>query len=489
MKRKRIKRFFQRRQHPVIMITYIAKYLWLLVIPLTKYLIAVRFDLKSWIETNWVDILTVSVIVAYAFVRWICVYFEMEDDAVVAHTGFFGITQTKVYFSEISSVTFSQGYLFRAVHACSLYIDTDARSIQQADIYLQLHKKQAVQIIDKITDNSQCQPKYVYHSKRWEMMIFSLLFSSTLSGMIILVSLIYESNKIVDRALEQRFIEHFNSQIEKAYDFVPKYFLIAGLLIAGSWLLSFITNLMRHWNFSCTRCGDKFIINSGKGTKRQHVLIRERIIYIDYQQSMLMKLFKICSVSAKCTGYGKASKEFSALIPITTVSQATESLKLLIPGIPDTENSVKTRKSDIRRFVTIPALCCFIPPVAWYILKSILPMWSKEIRMIAILVYIPLVWLTMVKFGSAFSTGIGVSKKEDCISFSYCKLYKFHKVVVRTSKISMIRIKQYPWQKRTGICSVIIYTNSEKHSRHIIKYINYNDAVRLLSDNGLYFRR
>lgn len=487
-RRERLKHFFSCRQHPVIMISYTAKYLWLLVIPLAKYLIAVKFDLRSWIETNWVEILTVSAIFGYAFLRWLFVYFELEEDSVVAHTGYFGITQTRVYFSEISSVTLSQNYLFRAIHACSLYIDTDAKSIQKADIALELNKKQAFEIYEKIAENSGIQPKYIYHSRRWEMMIFSLLFSSTLSGMIILVSIIYEANKIVGRAMEQRFIERVNTEIEKAYIYVPKYFLIAGLVIAGGWLISFTANLMRHWNFSCTRCADMFLIKSGKGTRRRHVLMRDKITYIDYQQSMLMKIFKICSVSVKCTGYGKIKQEISALIPITTNNQVDSSIKLLIPGIPEIKDAVKTGVSDIRRFVMVPALCCFIPPAAWYVLRKFLPMWSQEIRMLAILFFIPLVWLTIVKFGAAFCTGIGVDESSEYLRLSYCKLYKFHRVIVGKDKISMIKVRQYAWQKVIGTCSVIFYTNSESVSRHVVKNIKYSEFLELIKDNRLNFR-
>ena len=55
-----VSHFFRHRQHPVKMLDYTSKNLWLLLIPLTKYLIASRFDFQSWIRTNWVDILSIS---------------------------------------------------------------------------------------------------------------------------------------------------------------------------------------------------------------------------------------------------------------------------------------------------------------------------------------------------------------------------------------------------------------------------------------------
>ena len=101
----------------------------------------------------------------------------------------------------------------------------------------------------------------------------------------------------------------------------PAYILAGATLIFGLWLVSFVANLMRHWNFSCTKASGLFVIRSGKGAKRRHVLRKRRINYIDYRQSLLMKLFKVTTVEVGCSGYGKRHREISAIIPITTNSR------------------------------------------------------------------------------------------------------------------------------------------------------------------------
>ena len=54
--------------------------MWLLAIPLAKYLIAAKFNFQSWFQAHWVDILTITFIFGYAFLRWIFVYYELEED-------------------------------------------------------------------------------------------------------------------------------------------------------------------------------------------------------------------------------------------------------------------------------------------------------------------------------------------------------------------------------------------------------------------------
>lgn len=483
----KIKNFFSCRQHPIIILSYTTKYLWLLIIPLAKYLIATSFDLQKWIKANWVDILTISVIIGYAVLRWVFVYFKFEDDCIVAHTGYFGISETRVYFSEISSLSLSQGYFFRMIKACTLFVDTDAKSIQQVDITLDITEKQALQVYEKAIEKCHNKPKYIFNSSKFNLIVFSFLFSSTLSGVIIVLSVIYEAYRIVGREAEQYILQRFNTEIDKLplIEHIPKYFLWAGIVIGGGWLISFLSNLFRHWNFSCTRCSDKLLINSGLGAKRRHVLIRNRINYIDFRQSLLMKAFKICSVSINCTGYGKRRLEISALIPITTNSQADSSIKILMPGVPEMKADVKTGKEDVRRFITMPIVCCLIPPAAAFVLIHFLPNLVNEIKMIAVITLIPLIWLCAVKFCAAFITSIALDSRH-CM-LSYCTLYAYHKIIVETTKISKISVSQNPFQRISKTCTVRVYMNSESTSRHTVRGLNYKLVTKLLNNNGFDF--
>ena len=490
---KGIRGFFRRRQHPVKIIMYIAKYLWLLLIPLGKYLIATKFDFESWIRTNWVDILTLSVIIGYGILRWVFIYFEIEDDSIIAHSGYFGIEKTHVYFSEMSSMSLCQGYIYRFIGACTVYIDTDAKSIQNTDIRLDISQKQAFRIYELATAKCRSKPKYIFTSQKRSLVIFSLLFSSTLSGMLLTLTFIYQAYRIVGREIEEEFLSRVNSQLEKLTIHIPKYLIVAGLVVAGSWLVSFVSNLMRHWGFSCTRCSDMLLISSGKGTKRRHVIMRDRINYIDYQQSMFMKLFGICSVQVHCTGYGKRRLELSALVPITTSISAETSVRLLLPGIPTVKYDVHTGWADVRRFITMPLMVCLVPGICYQVLCRIIPQfemvvktipdWKSALTNLAVISMLPLVWLVVVKINAAFNTAVGFHDGH-CI-LSYCRFYRFHRASVKLDRISKIRIRRNPFQRMNGTCHLYIYTSAEGKCKHIIKGLNYEKLTAAMVRSGL----
>lgn len=462
-----------------------------MIIPLTKYLIAVKFDLKQWVSANWVDILTISVIIGYAFLRWLFVYFKTDEDCIIARTGYFGISKTQVYFSEISSLSLTQGYFFRLINACTLYIDTDAKSVSSEDIKLDLTERQAFEIYKKASERVKDKPKCTYKAGRRNLVVFSFMFSSALSGVALVLTAMYEAYRVVGRETEERFIKTVNNHIESLpfLSDIPVYILAAGGMIAGGWILSFVSNLMRHWNFSCRRQGGLILIKSGIGTRRRHIIVRSRINYVDFQQSLMMKLFKVCSVSISCTGYGKRHNEISAIVPITTSKTAKDSIKILLPDMPTERSDIKTGRADIKRFITFPVIMFFVPLCVMLTVRYFLPdiklfnAWSRELNMVMIIMAVPLFWKIAVRLAAVFTTFIGIDG-ESC-TLSYCRGYKFHKAVIGRSKISKIQVSQSPFQKISRTCTIKVHTMGERGKTHIIKGLNYSKLMDMLEANGL----
>lgn len=489
-KRQWLKDFFKHRQHPLKILNYTSKNIWLLIIPLTKYLIASSFDFEKWIKTNWIDILTIVCIFALAFFRWFFIYYETESDGIVAHTGLFGMMTTKVYYSEITTMSCCQSYIQRLFNACTLYIETNAKAISSTEIKLVLREKCVNEIYDCVTAQCENKPRLTIKPKKTHLMVFSLLFSSAVSGMIIFGMFMFELYRFVGREIEEMLITtvngeitKVNSQLLKFTSSIPKIIQIIALTIFGGWMLSFIANLMRHWSFRATRCGSQLIINSGVITRRRHVINRDKIHYFDYQKSLLMKLFRICSVTIYCTGYGVRYREISALIPITTVSEVRSSLKILEPRIPHTVIEIKTGTKDIPRFMFMPVIYSFIPPIAGEILKSLFPAWHEEIDILMVIALIPFAWKLIVSIVASYNTSVGF--KNGYCTFRYCHFYKFHKIIMPKENISKTVVSQTWMQKVSHTCNLKIYTNSEKTRFHRLKNLPLEKTLDLCLREGL----
>lgn len=484
-----VSHFFRHRQHPVKMLDYTSKNLWLLLIPLTKYLIASRFDFQSWIRTNWVDILSISGIFALAVLRWIFVRFTIESDGITAHTGLFGIVRTKVYYNEITTLTFCQSWINRPVKAYTMYIETNARTLSSEDMRLVISKRNADLLFDFVRDSEESAPKVTFSPRKTHLLMFSLLFSSAFSGMLLYGMFMFEAYKIIGLEFEQKLMLKVNSELTridsrlfKLSQTIPKAVLALGGLVIGGWFISFIATLARHWSFTISRTEDQLLVKSGVLIKRRHIINRSKINYYDLQQTLLMKAFKICSVTLDCTGYGKSRREISALIPITTYQQMNASLKMLVPDLPKPRPEIKTGRENISDFVWTPMIVCAIPPAALYILNKYVSIWQREFNILLVIITIPLIWLIIVKVAASFNTSVGFN--ENGCAMSYCKLYQFHKVFLPKANISKIRISRTPFQLLNNRCTLMIYTCGEKEKCHKMKFMPYDEIKKICLREG-----
>ncbi len=487
--KKSLSDFFRRRQHPIKLVSYTSSNIWLMIIPLGKYLIASKFDFQSWIKANWLDILVITGIFAFALIKWIFVYYEIEEDGIVAHSGFMGIMTTKVYFSEITTFSCTQGYIYNAVNACTMFVETNAATVPRTDIKLVLSEKCVNEIYRIVTRKNESLPKFSISPKKTYLLIFSLLFSSAVSGMLLFGTFTFELYQLVGKELETRIFKKVNggitridSKLLRLSNTVPRSILIVGAVILGGWLLSFTVNLMRHWSFTATRQGDQYIIESGIITKRRHVINRSKINFIDFQQTLLMKLFKISSVTLYCTGYGKKRREISALIPITTLREMNASLRILDPNTPRPRTEICTGKKDLARFILMPVLLCFLPSVAGSAAKLIVDRWHTEINILMTVGMIPAIWLVIVQVNAAFSTAIGF-RREHC-TLSYCKGYQFHKIVIHKRNISKIQVSRNIFQKINGTCTLLVCTNAETRKYHRLSSLPFDRVRDLLLREG-----
>ncbi len=484
-----LKNFFRHRQHPVKILTYTFKYIWLMIIPLGKYLIATRFDFQNWIKANWLDILIIILIFAFAFLKWVFVYYEMEEDGIVAHSGPFGLLETKIYFNEITTFSCTKGVFYGMVKACTMYIETSAQSLPQADINLVLSQKCVREIYNTVTAQCRHLPKFSVSPKKSHLLVFSFLFSSTLSGMILFATFMFEVYRLVGKELEEQLFMKVNGEISRLdsrflrlSDTIPRIILVLAGVVLGGWLLSFITNIMRHWSFTATRCGGQYIIKSGILVKRRHVMNRKMINCLDIQQTLLMKLFRISSVTLYCPGYGTRRREISALIPITTNKTMSASVKILSPGLHIPKTEIRTGKKDLMRFIMLPIIFCFIPAVAGSFAKLLVDKWHTEINILMAVSVIPLVWLAIVQFNACFSTGMGFNG--GYMSVVYCTGYQFHRLVVPKKNISKLAVSRNIFQRVNGTCTLYVYTTEKKIKRHRIKSLPFNKVHAICQREG-----
>ena len=173
--------FFKYRQHPIRILGYTTRSFWLIIIPLTRDLIASRYDVASWLKGSWLSILTVTLIFGYAFVRWATISYHIEKDCIIAKSGYFGFMESKIYYDRITSVSASQSFIYRIFRAHKLYFNTNSGFKNGVDITLTVKMSDYNKLFEIIDPQSADSASFTYRPKHSQMLIFSLLFSSSLA--------------------------------------------------------------------------------------------------------------------------------------------------------------------------------------------------------------------------------------------------------------------------------------------------------------------
>ena len=238
-------------QHPIKLLSYTTRYFWLLIIPIVRSLYSLSLDanaFKTWLKGTWFDLIVVAAILVFAWLRLVSVTFTFDHEKIIVRRGIFVAAQDVVWYKEISTLSIKQGFLYRLVGASTVYIGTNAGIFDKADITLVMKRSDADRLYASVKGSRAKSLNYSISTNRLKLLIFSILSSSTLSGVIVALAFIVETWQVFDREVEARIILDTLSEFaDRLSVIVPPIAAGISIIIAGSWLISFITNVFYFW--------------------------------------------------------------------------------------------------------------------------------------------------------------------------------------------------------------------------------------------------
>ncbi|MCM1330445.1 MAG: PH domain-containing protein [Ruminococcus sp.] len=477
-----------KRQHKVAILKYTTKNFWLLLIPLVRGLIAVGFDLYNWFQGAYLDIIAISLMIGLAVLRWRFVQFQILEDGVAVKTGVLLRNEFTVPYRALSCVSSKRAMWFRPIKAVTVSIDSDSRSVANkrggADIEIIMKIADYDELYQKAPNNSGAA-KITYYASKYNLIFFSLVFSSTLSGVIFLGTLFIQGGRLVGGELERIFITavtDVTSRVQTIINGVTPLTVALTLVIALGWGFSFFSNLLRHINFKAQRFGGSIIVENGFFSRWKYYVNSARINCADLRQNLLMKACKVMSVHVSCTGYGKSRNEIPVFVPVTTRNRVIGSMRLLLPDFTVSDITLKTKGSYILPFIWAPLLAAAAFPVGAVLAVRFFPGWGSVAKFLLIMGEIPSLYMLAVGFTAKFSTGIGIG--ESTVTLRYCRTNKFHTVIVPKDKIVYVRLSRTVFQLMNGTADVWVYTRGERAAKHRIRGIPAADAERFMGEYG-----
>lgn len=472
------------RQHKIAILKYTTKNFWMLLIPLVRGLIAVGFDVYNWLRGAYWDIIVILLMIGFAVLRWNFTKFNIGEKEIFVTKGIFVRRSFSIPYSAIACASAVRSVWMRPIRAVTIALDSDSHAAvgkrEKADVELIVKFTDYTKIYNYIPSKST-NAKITYKASMANLIFFSVVFSSTLSGIIFLGTLFIQGSKIVGDQLEEQFItavSDVTAVMRKIISGVTPAAAALTLIIALGWAFSFFSNLLRHLNFRIKRCGNNITVKNGFFSKWKYYVNISKVNCADLRQNLLMKICRVMSVHVNCTGYGKSKNEIPVFVPITTKKRVMSSMRMTLPSFTLSNISYRPKPFYIMPFIWLPLAAALLFPAAAVAAAHFFPDWLGMVKFLLIMAEIPSLYMLTVKMTAVFTTGIGVGS--DTLTLKYCRFSQFHTIIIPKSRIAYVRLTRTIFQCMSGTCDIWVYSRGERASKHRIRGIDAKSAEELL---------
>jgi len=475
-------------EHPLKILKYSAKNIWLLIFPLLRGIRAYHLDvnrLYEWFRGSWFDILIILIILLFGYIKWRFSTISVSSYCITHCQGIILKVRTDIPIKNISSVTVEHPFHLRIFRAVKFYADTRSGTTASNDMFLLLQRKTVDDIMEKVPSVSRHNSiKYSHKPGLHLIFLFSALFSSSFSGIIYIAAFFLQGGEIA-KDIILTSIDIISEETSKfIISKLPPVIwgIIVFLLI--TWGISFTVNLIRYSGFSIRHDSDIIEIKSGYLTKRKFNIFMKKINYIDIRQNVIMKLFRVMSINISCSGYGLNTKSLPILVPLITKRMLNENLSDIVHARFSVSKQYKPKITSFWQYIWGSVIISLsILPVT-SLVTYFFPPFHELAVFATVMAEIPALWSLIVNLTALFTSGITFN--DGYIQINYSKRFTFHTAITEPEKVAKFCIRQSPFQRIFKKCTVSIYFGSEISVKHTVKAIHIDDAKKILNKINSY---
>ncbi len=473
-------------EHPLRIIRYSIRNIWLLVFPIARNLFRLRPSPEAalrWMQGAWFDLLILLCILGFGWMHWYFRRFSAEHGRICVHEGVL-FRHTRIFPAEhLSALTLEYPFWLRPFGAVYLCADTDAGMRRKNDLRLLIRRQDADafrRLLPHFAQHGRDVRRFTVHF--WRILVFSVLFSSSLSGALYVGTFWFQGGRISRDLLEElALLEHFSELSEEAarhLSGIPPAAAAIGIAAAAMRVLSLVNNLLRYSGFFLTADQKQLFLQSGLLTKRSVRMRRDMVNFLDLRQNLAARLCNIFSITVSCSGYSGQRGSVPVCLPILKKQETAAILPVLFPEARLMENRLKPPLSSWWGYVWQPVLWIVSLLPSAYLLRRLFPAAGGIIGFLRIMLLLPALWKLLVQITALLTSGISITDSQVCLR--YCKGFVFHTIIAETDRIVKVRITQFPWQRWFGKCNALITFRAEYGRKCLLKNLERENLETLL---------
>ncbi|MBR1591945.1 MAG: PH domain-containing protein [Ruminococcus sp.] len=469
-------------EHPLKVLKYSMKNIWLLIFPLIRGFTVLHFnayDLYVWIKGAWFDLAVIGAILIFGFVKWHFSTIDIDENAIVHKEGIIIKIKTSIPINNISVATAEYPMYLMPFNGVRLSCDTRSGFFKNSDMKLLITKKVCDEIMKYMPDvNTENLNKEIEKPDMLSVILFSFLFSSGFSGVVYVATFFVKGGSIAHDIISAslaRITETTEMINSKLLIGIPTAAVAVGVIFISAWLLSFAMNLLRYSMFHIESDNSCISVTCGLTNRRVYRIKCPHINYIDLRQNLIMKIAGAVTVNVSCAGFGSDSQYLPVIFPIKLEKNISGLEKMGISDrlMPD----FRPRLSSWWTYICQPLILTAVIFPLRYLSDRFFPQFAELSFFTAVMLEIPCVWLIAVKTAALLTSGVSVYDGK--IVFRCSKINKFHTVIAERNHMIKFEIHQNIFQKISRKCDIIFWFCGETHSRFRIKAIYVGDAKKL----------
>lgn len=488
------------REHPINILKYAGKNIWLLVFPLLRGIRSIRLDVYAfyhWLQGAWFDLLVVLVILGIGYLRWHFIQFRAERNCFVYSSGILIRREVVIPYDNLSVITAEHPWWLRPLFAVRVQLDTRAGALKTMDISILVRRSDYRRIKQRLPIRLRSSKTRIYRPHWLSIVFFSFIFSSSLSGALYLSTFFLQFGKMVDTMLQESLTRRLTemagemaeeitahmAQISRIASKIPPIAVGAAIVLLSAWLLSFLVNMLRYIGFRYEQDEHQLRIRSGLLTRRRYIIQSDRINYIDLRQNLFMKVCRMTSVQLNCSGYGNARRELPVMVPMIPRQKIQEAVSSFYPQAFPKKNQFRAPNNGMMTYLYAPGIAAAVIPIVSRLLQNLLPQFSDFISFGMLMLEIPMLWMLVVKTVAWRTTGITVQGNLLCVR--YCRGFRFHTLLADQGALAKIQIRVSPFQRWYRKCDLHLYFYGSIPHGHPLLGFRIQDVEQLYAQLGL----
>lgn len=468
----------ERHLHPLQILPLIGRYLFLLLLPLARGLLAIRspYALYVWLRGAWFDLLIVLLIFLFSYFTWRCSTFCCRDGFLVVKNGLFYRREAMVPFTHITSLSVEAPFYLAPVRAKRVLIDTAGRTRKNPNFQLLMHSRDADALLARHLPESPANQRRRYRSLWRHLLFLSVFVSNTATGVLFLATAFNQTGRVIGRAFQQQLLTDLEN-LAGVVAFIPQTAALIALILLTGWGIAILRNLLNYIGFSVTRHPSRLHIRAGFPVRRNITCDIWAINYLDFRQSILSKLLRLYVVFIHCAGYGRRKYDKAVLLPAASAKDVDRITQQLLWELPRQPASLRPVKNAVWRYIRPPLCACALIPPAVFLLCRLFPSFADAVPALGLMALLPLLWWLLLSVLDRCSAGVGVAPSD--YTLRYARGFVLHTVVIPKSRISVIRFRQSLFQRARGTCDLQVYTYHERRC-HRVRQLPLKEAYQLL---------